>query len=85
MEHAAAVHGVPAPIEQLRLGRIALNRLGLVSKSAERDRRPTQAELDLIIATVDGNPRQIIPLIPPQSTRDLRHLRAMPGAKKGSG
>ena len=62
MEHAAAVHGIAVPTEQIRLGRIALNRLGLVAKSAERDRRPTTEELDLIIKTAETNPRQIIPL-----------------------
>lgn len=62
LEHASAVHGVVVPMEQIRLGRIALNRLGLVAKSAERDRRPTQEELDLIIKTAEENPRQIIPL-----------------------
>ena len=62
LEHAAAVHGMIVPIEQMRLGRIALNRLGLVDKSAERHRRPTKEELALIIAYADANPRQIIPL-----------------------
>ena len=62
MEHAAAVHGIAVPTEQIRLGRIALNRLGLIAKSAERDRRPTTEELDLIIRTAETNPRQIIPL-----------------------
>jgi integrase len=62
LEHAAAVHGITVPTEQVRLGRIALNRLGLVAKSAERDRRPTADELAQIIATADANPRQIIPL-----------------------
>lgn len=62
LEHAAAVHGMVVPLEQLRLGRIALNRLGLVNKSAERHRRPTIEELKLLIATADSNVRQIIPL-----------------------
>ena len=62
MEHAAAVHGIRVPSEQVRLARIALNRLGLVAKSAERDRRPTPEELARIIATIEANPRQIIPL-----------------------
>ncbi len=62
LEHASAVHGVKVPMEEIRLGRIALNRLGLVAKSAEHDRRPSQKELDLIIKTADTNPRQIIPL-----------------------
>lgn len=62
LEHAAAVHGVTVPTDQLRLARIALNRLGLVARSKERDRRPTQQELDLIIAAAEANPRQIIPI-----------------------
>lgn len=62
MEHGAAVHGIQVPIEQLRLARIALHRLGLISKSAERDRRPSPEELDQIIQTAESNPRQIIPL-----------------------
>ena len=62
MEHAAAVHGIKVPTDQLRLGRIALHRLGLVAKSAERDRRPTDEELAQIIKTAADNPRQIIPL-----------------------
>ena len=62
LEHAAAVHGIAVPTEQVRLARIALNRLGLVARSNERDRRPTEQELDQIIATADGNLRQLIPL-----------------------
>lgn len=62
MEHAAAVHGIAVPTEQIRLGRIALSRLGLIAKSAERERRPTAEELDLIIKTAETNPRQVIPL-----------------------
>lgn len=37
LAHAAAVH--------VELGRIALKRLGLVGKSDQRDRRPTEDEL----------------------------------------
>ncbi|MEQ1649082.1 MAG: site-specific integrase [Hyphomicrobiaceae bacterium] len=62
LEHAAAVHGVVVPIDQVRLARIALHRLGLIAKSAERDRRPNEDELARIIATAEDNPRQIIPL-----------------------
>jgi integrase len=46
----------------VRLARIALNKLGLVPRSNERDRRPTLEELDRIIGTADANLRQIIPL-----------------------
>ncbi len=62
LEHAAAVHGIAVPTEQVRLARVALNRLGLIAKSNERDRRPTQDELDQIIAAAEDNPRQIIPI-----------------------
>lgn len=62
LEHAAAVHGIKVPTEQVRLARVALNRLGLVAKAAERDRRPTTEELQRIIATAEANPRQLIPL-----------------------
>ncbi len=62
LEHAAAVHGLTVPFEQVRLARVALNRLGLIDKAAERDRRPTQDELTQIIQLAETNPRQIIPL-----------------------
>lgn len=59
---ATAVHGIDTPVEQVNLARVALRRLSLVDKSNERDRRPTQDELDRIIALHDDNPRQTIPL-----------------------
>jgi integrase len=62
LSHAAAVHGLPVSIEQVDLGRIALKRLGLVGKSNQRDRRPTDDELAKLIAHFDGNPRQLIPM-----------------------
>lgn len=62
LSHAAAVHGLPARIEPVDLARIALKRLGLVGHSNERDRRPTEEELEQLIAHFDGNPRQIIPM-----------------------
>ncbi len=60
--HAAAVHGVEVPTEQVTLARVALRRLGLIGKGNERDRRPTQDELDRIIAYNDNNLRQAIPV-----------------------
>ena len=60
--HAAAVHGIEVPTEQVTLARVALRRLGLVGKGHERDRRPTQDDLDRIIAYNDNNPRQGIPV-----------------------
>ena len=60
--HAAAVHGIPLLMEPIILARIALTRLGLVGKGNERDRRPTQEELDRIIAAFEANARQLIPV-----------------------
>ncbi|MFY9656489.1 MAG: hypothetical protein WAK01_07865 [Methylocystis sp.] len=39
-----------------------MTRLDLVGKGNERDRRPTQEELDRIIAALEANPRQLIPV-----------------------
>ncbi len=62
ISHAAAVHGVQLTTASVDLARIALKRLGLVGKSNERDRRPTQDEIDRIVAYADANLRQSIPL-----------------------
>jgi integrase len=59
---AAAVHGVDVPLEAVKLARIALTRLGLIGKSQERDRRPTQEELDRLIDYFDGKERQYTPM-----------------------
>jgi integrase len=62
LSHAAAVHGVSLSTESVDLARIALGRLGLIGKGLERDRRPTQDELDRLIAAFEANIRQQIPL-----------------------
>lgn len=62
LEHAAAVHGYTVPTEPLRLGRLALLRLGLVGKSTERERRPTEDELKRLLAYFRFRPRQVIPM-----------------------
>jgi integrase len=62
LSHAAAVHGVQLSTEPIDLARIALGRLGLVGKGNERDRRPTQDELDRIIAAFEANSRQFLPV-----------------------
>lgn len=62
LSHAAAVHGVIISTEPVDLARIALRRLGLVGKGDERDRRPTQDELDRIVAAFENNRRQQIPV-----------------------
>lgn len=60
--HAAAVHGVVATTEAVDLARVALRRLGLVGRGQERDRRPTQDELDAILRHVETNNRLQIPV-----------------------
>lgn len=60
--HGAAVHGLPYSAEPVELGRVALARLGLVGKGNERDRRPTDDEIDALIRYFKGNNRQIIPI-----------------------
>jgi integrase len=62
LSHAAAVHGIETSGEDVRLARIALNRLSLVGKGNERDRRPTEDEINEIIEYFEGNPRQLIPM-----------------------
>ena len=62
LTHAAAVHGLEISLEAVNLARVALKRLGLVGKGAERDRRPTTAELKRLFQCFDGNPRQTIPM-----------------------
>jgi integrase len=62
LSHAAAVHGLTVPVEPVDLARIALKRLGLVGKSNERDRRPTEEELEKLFAEFDGNQRLTIPM-----------------------
>ncbi|WP_208702807.1 MULTISPECIES: hypothetical protein [unclassified Mesorhizobium] len=62
LAHAAAVHGLPVRVEPIDLARIALKRLGLVGKGNERDRRPTQDELDRLanpeVRKASRNPSQ---------------------------
>lgn len=62
LSHASAVHGLIAPTEGVDLARIALSRLGLVGKGNERDRRPTEDEIEAIISALESNPRQLIPV-----------------------
>jgi integrase len=60
--HAAAVHGLQVSAEPVTLARVGLQRLGLVGKSNERDRRPTEDELERLVAFFDRNDRQLIPM-----------------------
>src|SRR5205085_10644144 len=59
---AAAVHGIEVSVEEARLARVALSHLNLVGKSQERDRRPTQDELDELIEYFETSRRQFIPM-----------------------
>jgi integrase len=62
VSHAAAVHGMDVAVEPVDLARIALKRLGLVGKSNERDRRPTDEEIEKLVGHWDANERQLIPM-----------------------
>ncbi|MCR5876408.1 hypothetical protein LRS10_21035 [Phenylobacterium sp. J426] len=50
---AAAIHGLHVSAEPVELARVALRRLGLVGKSSERDRRPTEEELERLGASAE--------------------------------
>lgn len=62
IQHAAAIHGLQISSEPVDLARAALSRLGLVGKSRERDRRPSEDELQRLFAYFDHHSRQIIPM-----------------------
>lgn len=62
LTHAAAVHGMEVFPKEAKLARIALSRLRLVGKGCERDRRPTQLELDALVNYFACNPKQFIPM-----------------------
>jgi integrase len=62
LSHAAAVHGIETSGEDVRLARIALNRLSLIGRGNERDRRPTEDEISELIEHFESNPRQLIPM-----------------------
>ena len=59
--HAAAVHGIEVSAGEARLARVALSHLNLVGRGKERDRRPTQDELDELIEYFETNRRQLMP------------------------
>jgi len=60
--HSAAIHGVKISTEELDLARVALRRLGLIGRSIERDRRPTQYELDRLVNYFENFSRTDIPV-----------------------
>ena len=60
--HASAVHGIDISKEEVDLARVALRRLGLIGRSQERNRRPTQDEIDSLITYFENNAKQKIPV-----------------------
>ena len=58
-----AVHEIPVSIEPIKMAREALKLMGLVGKGTERDRRPTEDELDRLIAYFDAGE------VPPPAAR----------------
>ncbi|HWA21962.1 MAG TPA: hypothetical protein VG735_06160 [Caulobacterales bacterium] len=58
LRHAAAVHGIPVNTQAVDLARVALRRLGLVGAPAERERRPTEAELERPTRTIEVTNRK---------------------------
>lgn len=55
-------HGVEVVTEEVFLARTALMLLGLIGKGKERDRRPTQDELDRLLKYLDRNNRPTMPV-----------------------
>lgn len=62
LTHAAAVHGIEVPTENVRLARTALSRLGIIGRADERDRRPEPDQLDTLIAYFETSTSHIIPM-----------------------
>lgn len=62
LDHVAAIHGYSVTTEPVSQARVALKRLGLIGKSAERDRRPSEQELNRLFSYFSRNPRHKIPI-----------------------
>jgi len=60
--YGAAVHGLPYSPEPVDLARIALRMLGLVGKGEERDRRPTDREIERLAEYFRGLNSATIPM-----------------------
>ncbi|WP_232463916.1 hypothetical protein [Brevundimonas diminuta] len=69
LSHAAAVHGLAVSVEAVDMARLALKRLGLIGKGVERDRRPSEEELERLISHFDEKPRQWEPSFGSRSLR----------------
>lgn len=62
LTHAAALHGLQVNTEAVRLARVALRRMGAIGKGEERDRRPSEEELEILFAHFDANDRNTMPM-----------------------
>ena len=62
LQHASAVHEIETSLETVEKARLALKHLGLVGKSKQRDRRPTEDELTALYAFFDRSDRRLIPM-----------------------
>jgi integrase len=62
VSHVAAIHGLSVSTEPVDQARVALKRLGLVGKSHERDRRPTDDELETLMQRWDADERLTLPM-----------------------
>ena len=62
LTHAAAVHGVALSTDEVDLARVAPSRLGIVGRSNERDRRPTENEIERLLAYFDDWERLTMPM-----------------------
>jgi integrase len=62
LAHGASVHGLPYSPEPVDLARRALRHLGLVGKGRERDRRPTESEIERLIEYFRGQNGLTIPM-----------------------
>ncbi len=60
--HAAAVQGVAVSTEEVDLARVALLRLGIIGRGNERDRRPTEDEIQKLLDHFDSWNRMNIPM-----------------------
>jgi len=62
LTHGAAVHGLPVSPEQVNLARVALKLVRLVGKGNERDRRPTQEELNALFDYFRPGDKTVFPM-----------------------
>ena len=58
----AALHDIETRPDQIDVARVALTHLGLIGKSNERDRRPTDEELERLFQYFDTNERLTLPM-----------------------